>query len=184
MTVQPQSRLRWYAVLCENVRCMDKTQKEIGRLGIPVFVPRAYREEKQGKWMVSVDDGYLLPRFLFVAMRSPGPWKSRSSMLWGALCDVRGVQRIMGNYDRMGTYRPMAIRYKEMRRIRTKHNAGERRLEADRFKEGQTVKIMGGVFAGFDGIFDKPVKDRLSIFVSLFGRQSPVELEEHEVKAA
>lgn len=180
---EPQ-RLRWYALFLENSRCAEKVEKEVKKLGVKVFSPRAFHEEKRGKWMVSVDDGYLFPRFLFVAMRAPGPWKSQASILWGAVYDVRGVVRAMGNYDRTGVYRPMPIRYQEMRKIRTKHEAGERRLADERFKAGQKVKITGGTFGGFDGVFEMPVKDRVRVLLSLFGRPVSVELDENEVRAA
>lgn len=185
MIVKPEpKRRRWYAVRCESTRCMEKVEKEIKLLGIPLFIPRAYREEKRGQWLVTVDDGYLFPPYVFVTMRAPGPWKSQASILWGALYDVRGVVKVMGNYVGDGVYRPMPIRHKEMRKIRTKQQAGERKMDPDRFKEGQKVKILTGPFAGFDGIFDKPVKERVSILVSLFGRQSALELEENDVRAA
>jgi transcription antitermination factor NusG len=180
----PAKRLRWYAVRCDKAGSIDKAKKEIAALGVPVFVPRGYREEKRGKWVVSIDDGYLFPPFMFIAMRAPGPWKSRESILWGAVYDIRGVVKVMGNYDREGAYRPCPIPYKEMRKIRTKHQAGERRLADERFKTGQKVKIMAGAFSGFDGIFDKPVKERVSVLVSLFGRQSAIELDENDVRAA
>lgn len=183
LTPEPQRR-RWYAVRCENVRAVEKVEKEITKLGVPVFVPRGYRDEKRGKWLVSVDDGYLFPPFLFIAMRAPGPWKSQASILWGAIYDVRGMVKVMGNLDRTGVYRPMPVPYEEMRRIRTKHNAGERRLATERFKEGQKVRITGGTFTGFEGVFEMPAKDRVKVLLSLFGRPTTVELDENEVRAA
>lgn len=182
--IAPQSRLRWYAVRFDTARHADKATAKIKLLGVPVFSPRAYRQERQGKWLVAVDDGPLFPGFLFIAMRAPGPWKSRASILWGAVSDIAGVVQIMGNRARDGEYRPMPIRYKEMRKIRTKDRAGERRAAAERFKPGQGVRITGGTFGGFDGIFDKPVKDRVRILVQLFGREVGVEIEEAEVRAA
>lgn len=185
MIIKPEpQRRRWYALLCENVRAMEKVEKDVKKLGVPVFSPHAFHEQQQGKWMVSVDDGHLFPRFLFIAMRAPGPWKSQASILWGAVYDVRGVIKAMGNYDREGSYRPMPIRYKEMRKIRTKHNAGERRLADERFKQGQKVKITGGNWSGFDGVFEMPVKDRVQVLLNLFGRATPVEIEENDVRAA
>lgn len=180
---EPQ-RLRWYALFLENSRCTDKVEKGVKALGIKTFCPHAFHDERQGKWMVSVDDGYLFPRFLFIAMRAPGPWKSQASILWGAVHDVRGVVKVMGNYDRGGVYRPSPIPYEEMRKIRTKHAAGERRLADERFKTGQKVRVTQGPFSGFDGVFEMPVKDRVKVLVSIFGRQTSVELAEDEVRAA
>ncbi len=151
---------------------------------MPCLVPLAYRTEKRGKWLVAVEDGLLLPPFLFVAMRAPGPWKSPNSIRWGQLYDIPGVVQVMGNYDREGVYRPRPVPYEEMRYIRTKHRAGERRIEAARFTKDQKVKIVGGNWSGFEGIFEMPVKDRVKVLLSLFGRQTPVEIEEGDVRAA
>ncbi len=180
----PQRRLRWYAVRCETARHVPKVAAEAERLGIPAFVPKAYREEKRGKWIVAVEDGLLFPPYLFIAMRAPGPWKSPGSILWGQVYDVSGVVKVMGNYDGAGVYRPQPVPYKEMRRIRTKHAAGERKLQEVRFVKDQKVKITGGTWEGFEGIFDMPVKDRVKVLLSLFGRETPVEIEENNVRAA
>lgn len=172
---EPKTRLRWYAVRCE-VRHEIKASVAIAREGIHVFVPFAYREEKQGKWLVAVQDGLLFPRYIFVAMRANGPW--------GKIADADGVERVMCCRNRRGEPVPTPIPYREMRKIRTKHVAGEKRRSADRFKPGQTVRIAKGPFEGFDGIFEKPVKDRLRILVSIFGTVAGVEMEEDDVRAA
>ena len=185
MILKPEpKRRRWYVLRCETVRAVAKVEADLKRLEVPTFIPRAYREERRGKWLVSVDDGYLFPPFIFIAMRAPGPWKGPESILWGAVHDVRGVVKVMGNIDRQNVYRPTAVPYEEMRRIRTKHNAGERRLAAERFKKDQRVKIVGGTWSGFDGVFEMPVKDRVQVLLNLFGRKTPVEIEEADVRAA
>jgi transcriptional antiterminator NusG len=173
---QPVRRLRWYAVRCDNTRAVVKAGVGIARLGVHVFIPKAFRTEKRGKWLVSVPDGLLLPPYLFIAMRSNGPWR--------AVKDAEGVDKIMGCRDGDGNFKAMPIPYREMRKIRRAARAGERRKDEARFKPGQTVKIVNGPFSGFDGIFDRPAKERVRILVSLFGRQSEIELEEADVRAA
>lgn len=140
------------------------------------FVPLHYREEKQGKWIVAVPNGLLFPRYFFVSMPMNGPW--------GAISEADGVERVMCCRNRHGEPVPVPIPYREMRFLRTNHSAGERRREADRYKPGQKVKITGGAFAGFEGIFDKPEKDRLSILISIFGARRPVPVAEEDVRAA
>lgn len=177
-------RLRWYAVRCDNKRAVPKVEAGISRLGIKFFVPRAYRMEKRGKWLVAVDDGYLFPPFIFVAMRAPGTWKSANGFLWGQLAELPGVNEIMGNRARNGDRTPIAIPYREMRKIRTKDKAGDRRRVEERFKPGQRVKIMAGPFTGFDGVFEMPVKDRVRVLAAIFGRQTPVDVAEEDLRAA
>lgn len=174
--LQPIRRLRWYAVRCDNSRAVVRAGVGIARLGVHVFIPKAFRMEKRGKWLVAVDDGLLFPPYLFIAMRSNGPWR--------AVKDADGVDKIMGCRDKQGNFKAIPIPYREMRKIRTAARAGERRRDEARFKPGQLVKIMNGPFSGFDGIFDRPAKERVRILVSIFGRQSEIELEESDVRAA
>lgn len=171
-------RLRWYAVCCENAKAMVKVGVGIARLPhrIPVFMPRGFRQEKQGKWMVAVDDGPLFPPYLFIAMRINGPW--------GAVADVEGVERIMCGKNWKGDRVPIPIPYREMRKIRTKHTAGERKKVPVRFKEGQQVRVMAGPFTSFEGIFEKPVGERVKILLSLFGRATEIEIDESDIRAA
>lgn len=171
-----QKRLRWYAVRCEGSRAVVKAGIGIAHLGVPVFIPKAYRMERRGRWLVAVDDGLLFPPYIFIAMRASGPW--------GAVSDVSGVDRIMGCRDRNGDPKPLPVPYREMRKIRTAHRAGERKKVEARFIKGQKVRIVSGPFSSFDGIFDKPAKERVKILVSLFGQQTEVYIREDEVRAA
>jgi transcriptional antiterminator RfaH len=172
-----QQRRRWYAVRCDSARHVIKAGVAITRLGINVFIPMHYREERQGDWMVAVENGLLFPPYLFIAMQA-------GSSLWGAVADVDGVDHVLGGHNRNGDPIPIAIPYQEMRKIRTKHKAGERMREVDRFKPGQRVKITAGPFTGFDGVFEKPAGERVEILVSLFGAVRPVKLSEADIKAA
>lgn len=52
-------------------------------------------------------------------------------------------------------------------------------LQDVRFSKGDPVKVMDGPFSNFDGVVDevRPDKARVRVLVSIFGRETPVELE-------
>jgi transcriptional antiterminator NusG len=52
------------------------------------------------------------------------------------------------------------------------------------FEKGDEVAIIEGPFASFNGVVEdvKPEKARLKVLISIFGRQTPIELEYSQVK--
>lgn len=179
----PQQRLRWYLFRCESTRAISQKVEEVKHLGIPTLVPMAYRMEKRGKWWEPVEDGYLFPPYVFIAMRAPGSWKSRSSLLWSQLTEIRGIH-VMGYRNAAGDFCPEPIPYKEMRKLRNRNRPARKRKLEPKFATGQAVRLTDGPFTGFDGIVQKNANERVAVLLSLFGRATTVELAEQEVRAA
>jgi transcriptional antiterminator NusG len=52
------------------------------------------------------------------------------------------------------------------------------------FERGEAVKVIDGPFSNFDGVIDESMPDRMKIrvMVTIFGRETPVELEYSQVK--
>ena len=52
------------------------------------------------------------------------------------------------------------------------------------FDKGDLVKVMDGPFANFSGSVEEinPERERVKVMVTIFGRQTPVELEFHQIE--
>lgn len=50
---------------------------------------------------------------------------------------------------------------------------------ASKYVEGDTVEVIDGPFLGFTGLVEEvnPEKEKVRVIVSIFGRQTPVELD-------
>jgi len=60
----------------------------------------------------------------------------------------------------------------------------ERRALKTQFDKGDLVKVMEGPFANLSGSVEdiNPERERVKVMVTIFGRQTPVELEFHQVE--
>ncbi|MDO1558777.1 transcription termination/antitermination protein NusG [Brevundimonas sp. 2R-24] len=81
--------------------------------------------------------------------------------------------------------KPMPVSEKEIERIvGTAEEGVERPRPTIRFDIGETVKVIDGPFASFDGQVESVDEERarLRVSVSIFGRATPVELEYSQVE--
>ena len=75
----------------------------------------------------------------------------------------------------------------EVRRITDQMEEGTASpTPTQRFEEGETVRVIDGPFASFNGTVDEVNVDkaRLRVLVSIFGRATPVELDFAQVEKA
>ena len=91
---------------------------------------------------------------------------------------ISSINRVTGFLGPQG--RPMPMRDVEVNQILNRVQEGE---DAPRtlisFEIGERVKVNDGPFEGFDGMIEQVDDDhqRLKVAVSIFGRETPVELE-------
>lgn len=91
---------------------------------------------------------------------------------------INSINRVTGFLGPQG--RPMPMRDAEVNQILNRVQEGE---EAPRtlinFEVGERVKVNDGPFEGFDGMVEvvDDEHQRLKVSVSIFGRETPVELE-------
>ena len=95
---------------------------------------------------------------------------------------INSINRVTGFLGQQG--RPMPMRDAEVNQILNRVEEGE---AAPRnlifFEIGEKVKVNGGPFEGFEGMVEEvdDENQRLKVTVSIFGRETPVELEYTEV---
>jgi transcriptional antiterminator NusG len=82
--------------------------------------------------------------------------------------------------------RPTPLDEKEVENVRYQMGLNDVKPQAAQvsFKEGQQVKITEGPFSDFTGIVDKVSddKEKLSVLVHIFGRETAVELGFNQVE--
>ena len=78
---------------------------------------------------------------------------------------------------------PTPVSESEMRKIKKRMGVEEPKHQID-LSEGEVVSIVDGPFKGFDGSVAEidAVKGKIKVMVSMFGRDTPVELDALQVK--
>ena len=93
---------------------------------------------------------------------------------WHLVRNVRGVTGFVGSANK-----PIPLSEEEVLAM-----GMEKHEIVVRYNVGDHVRIMDGPLASFTGVVDEiePEKNRVSVIVSMFGRETPVELELDQVE--
>jgi len=97
---------------------------------------------------------------------------------------VRNTQGVTGFVGSPGSgEKPLALADKEVKTILKQMGIETPKLKID-FAKGDRVKVTSGPFFDFTGTVDEidPQKERLRALISIFGRETPVELEFYQVE--
>ena len=98
---------------------------------------------------------------------------------------VKDTPKVTGFLGAAGGTKPLPVSEKEVQAIIGAVEEGvERPKPTIRFDIGETVKVIDGPFASFDGQVESVDEDaaRLRVAVSIFGRPTPVDLEYNQVE--
>ncbi len=108
----------------------------------------------------------ILPGYVLVQMKI-------SDQSWNIVRNTPGVTGFVGSGGK-----PVALREKEVDQILKQMMAEAPRVKVG-FKVGQSVRVTDGPFTDFVGIVDEisAAKGRVKVLLSLFGRDTPVELD-------
>jgi len=99
---------------------------------------------------------------------------------WHIVKDTPRVSGFLGSHNK-----PQAITEKEVKRIMTQIEEGiERPTTEIYFEIGEQIRVTDGPFASFIGTVNEidTERTRLKVSVSIFGRETPVELEFNQVE--
>jgi transcriptional antiterminator NusG len=168
----------WYAVSTYSGyedKVADSIKQRIGTIDMAdkifdCIVPKEKSIEiKNGKRKVV--DKKIFQGYVLVEMKM-------SDETWYIIRNTPGVTGFIGT----GT-QPTPVSEKEIAKIKKRMGAEDPKFNVD-YSIGEVVSITDGPFKGFDGSISEidPDKGRLKVMVSMFGRETPVELDALQVK--
>lgn len=144
----------------QRIKLMD-TAEEIGQ----VIVPTEEEVEVRSGQKRTVTKK-ILPGYVLVQMKM-------SDSSWNIVRNTPGVTGFVGSGSR-----PVPLREAEVGQILKQMSAEAPKIKVS-FKAGQSVRVTDGPFTDFVGVVDEisPGKGKVKVLLSLFGRDTPVELD-------
>jgi transcriptional antiterminator RfaH len=160
---QRQSLLRWFLVLAK-ASGEEVARANLARQGYAVYCPRLLRRKLyRGRYAERVVP--LFPRYLFVQLDTSCQ----------ALAPVRSTLGIV-DIVRFGS-KPALVPDSIVEDLRGRADVatGLHRLHAQALEHGAAVSVIGGVFAGLDGIFEREAgEQRVVVLLRLLGQETAV----------
>jgi transcriptional antiterminator NusG len=173
------ARMRWYVVhtysgrenkVRETIERMIKNSDMQDLFGKVLVATEEVAEMKKGKKKVS--QRKLFPSYILIEMEMTDEG-------WAMIESVPGVTHFVGEGKK-----PFPIPKKEVDRILGRMTKKEGVVPEVPFTIGEHVRVIDGPFADFTGIVDEinPERGKMKVLVSIFGRETPVELDFLQVK--
>ena len=151
--------------LLENKVQTQGLEEEIGEVLIPT---EDVVELKNGKRKVSKKKTF--PGYILVNMEM-------NKNLWHVVKSLPKVTGFVGGVD------PVPISENDVNAMLALAKSEAPRI-ASTYIKNDVVEVIDGPFQGFDGVVDEviPEKEKVRVIVSIFGRQTPIELDYLQVK--
>ncbi len=113
----------------------------------------------------------ILPGYILIQMRM-------SDQSWNIVRNTPGVTGFVG-----GGNKPVPLQEEEINQVLKQMAAETPRVKVG-FRKGQSIRVTDGPFIDFVGVVDEisPDKGRAKVRLSLFGRETPVELDFLQMK--
>ena len=177
-TIEKAPEKRWYVVhtysgyenkvkvnLEKRVEYMNMGEK-IFRVEVPQKTVTQVRSGKKTKKEEKIFPGYVLVEMIM------------DDDSWYVVRHTAGVTKFVGTAKK-----PIPTKYSEIKKIIHSGQQTTTKIELD-IKVGDKVRIVSGPFAEFIGDITEvyPDKSKLRAMVSIFGRETPVELEYKQIQ--
>ena len=171
---------RWYVVnvysgsekkVAESIREQAVLKKMDDKI-LVVLVPTEQVVEVRKGTKVNAEHKFF-PGYILIKMEM-------NDDTWHIVKDTPRVSGFLGSHNK-----PQAITEKEVKRIMTQIEEGiERPTTEIYFEIGEQIRVTDGPFASFIGTVNEidTERTRLKVSVSIFGRETPVELEFNQVE--
>ena len=187
MAANTSSLGEWYVVhvlsgqenkVLESLKRRIKTE-EMSDLVYDVLIPtERVSEIKRGKKTETTRK--FFPGYLIINMHLIDEQKKLVDRAWYFVRDTPGVIGFAGPKDR-----PVPMRDSEVESLLAQMREREDKVKPKlSFEIGETVKVADGPFQNQSGIVEEidPVRGKLRVSVTIFGRTAPVDLEYWQVE--
>ncbi len=143
--------------------------RKLGDMIFDIRVPTEKVIEKNDKGDVKEYERKVFPSYILIKM-------IMTNDTWFIVRNTRGVTGFVG-----ATTTPIPLSEEEVKKLGV-----ETVVFTDEFTKGDSVKIVDGGFADCVGVVEEVYRDtkRLKVLVSMFGRETPVELAYEQVTPA
>lgn len=137
-----------------------------------VFIPKQTITDYKGGGRRVTQEKRVFPGYILVRMELDDD-------SWSVVRNTPGVTGFVGSQAK-----PVPLSPEEVKRIRSNAEEAERPKFVTDFTIGQAVKVTSGPLSDFDGIISEvsPDQGKMRVMVSIFGRETPVELGFDQVK--
>lgn len=170
--------LQAYAGYEQKVKFLIEEQLKIQKkaeLVEEIFIPsEEVTTKKKGKTRTS--QVTYFPGYILIKM-------NLTDDLWHLLRDIPRVSGFVGGDQKS----PLPVSESELDSIRDQIASGIKQAEIDStFSAGQSVVVIEGPFAEFNGVIDTVDREhnKMTVLVSIFGRATPLELDFDKVRLA
>lgn len=178
MAKQQSQGRHWYAIQTYSgyeERVAENLKERVKNLGLEdsifdVIVPKEKTIEIRNSKRKTVEKK-MFPGYILVDM-------SVTDESWYV---VRNTPQVTGFIGAGIT--PVPVEESKMREVKKRMGVDEPKYQID-LKKGDLVAITDGPFKGFDGSIDEidEAKNKVKVLVSMFGRETAVELDSLQVK--